>query len=277
MIGARQAIQGASLYGRSAARVLRHRRRPGLEERLVFVIGSPRSGTTFLGQSLGAQPGFVDLTEVTPLKAALPALAAASDDEAARRIRQILERVRRLALARRLRAVEQTPEMSFCVSAALKAYPSARAVHIVRDGRDVVSSLIERGWLKTTQEDADDAGLRYGAHARFWVERERTDEFLGASEATRAAWAWRRYVTAAHGSEERTLEIRYESLVADPVGTAAGLAAHLGSDPTPLAETLSLVHGRSVGRWREALSADQVADVEREAGPLLRELGYPEA
>jgi hypothetical protein len=256
--------------------VLKHRRRAGVEERLVFVIGSPRSGTTFLGESIGSQPGFVDLSEVTPLKAALPTLADASEDEAARRIRQILERVRRLALARRLRAVEQTPEMSFFVSAALEAYPSARAVHIVRDGRDVVSSLIERGWLTTDHEDADDAGLRYGPHARFWVEQERADEFHGASEATRAAWAWRRYVTAARRSTDRTLEIRYESLVADPTATAAAVAGHLGSDPTPLAEAFSLVHGRSVGRWRDALSADQVADVEREAGPLLRELGYPE-
>jgi LPS sulfotransferase NodH len=150
-------------------------------------------------------------------------------------------------------------------------------VHIVRDGRDVVSSLIAQGWLKATRAEADDAGLRYGSHARFWVERERTDEFLRASEATRAAWAWRRYVTAARRSTERTLEIRYESLVADPAGTAATLAAHLGSDPAPLTDALSLVHGRSVGRWREALSSDQVADVEREAGPLLRELGYLEA
>lgn len=242
----------------------------------MFVVGSPRSGTTFLGESLGAQPGFVDLSEVTPLKAALPGLAEAGEEEAARRIRQILERVRRLALARKVRAVEQTPEMSFFVAAALRAYPQARAVHIVRDGRDVVSSLLERGWLQASQAQADDAGLRYGPHARFWVEPERADEFARASEATRAAWAWRRYVTAARRPGERTVEIRYEGLVADPVATAAALATHLGSDPGPLAEALSLVHGRSVGRWRDALSPEQAADVEREAGPLLRELSYLE-
>lgn len=242
----------------------------------MFVIGSPRSGTTFLGESLGAQPGFVDLSEVTPLKAALPGLAGAGEEEAARRIRQILERVRRLALARKVRAVEQTPEMSFFATAALRAYPRARAVHIVRDGRDVVASLLERGWLQASQAEADDAGLRYGPHARFWVEPERADEFARASETTRAAWAWRRYVTAARGSGERTLEIRYESLVADPVAAAGALAAHLGSDPEPLAQALSPVHSRSVGRWREVLSAEQLADVEREAGSLLRELGYLE-
>lgn len=241
----------------------------------MFVVGSPRSGTTFLGESLGAQPGFVDLSEVTPLKAALPTLANASDEESAARIRQILERVRRLALARRVRAVEQTPEMSFFLSAALNAYPQARAVHIVRDGRGVAASLIERGWLNETRPGADDAGLGYGPHTRFWVEPERIDEFSGASEATRAAWAWRRYVTAARSTNERTLEIRYEALVADPAGTAEALAAHLGSDAEPLRAALSLVHARSIDRWREVLTAEQVADVEREAGPLLRELEYP--
>ncbi len=268
-------LEEASLYGRSALRVLRRRRRPTLEERIVFVVGSPRSGTTFLGESLGAQPGFVDLSEVTPLKAALPTLVDTPQDEAARRIRQILERVRRLALARRVRAVEQTPEMSFVLAAALDAYPQARAVHIVRDGRDVAASLMERGWLNDGRPGADDAGLGYGTHARFWVEPERVDEFAGASEATRAAWAWRRYVTAASRPADRTIEIRYETLVADPAVTAATLAAHLGSDPGPLGDVLVQAHNRSVGRWRETLSADQVADIEREAGPLLRSLGYP--
>jgi hypothetical protein len=34
------------------------------------------------------------------------------------------------------------------------------------------------------------------------------------------------------------------------------------------------VHDRSVGRYRSELTAEQLADVEREAGALLRELGY---
>ncbi len=106
----------------------------------------------------------------------------------------MLEVVRTLGLASHLRGVEQTPETSFVLSAALRAYPAAQAVHIVRDGRDVVCSLLERGWLGADRAGADDAGLAYGAHARFWVEPERTEEFASASEAKRAAWAWRRYV-----------------------------------------------------------------------------------
>jgi len=74
--------RSARLYAATATRVLRQRRLHGLrerlragEERLVFVVGSPRSGTTFLAGTIGALPGFIDLSEVTPHKAAIAELA----------------------------------------------------------------------------------------------------------------------------------------------------------------------------------------------------------
>lgn len=271
---ARDLVSAASLYGRSSVRVLRERRARGAEERLVFVTGCPRSGTTFVAGALGAQPGFVDLGEVHPLKAALPELARLSDAEAATQLRRILERVRRLGLAAQLRGVEQTPETAFVLPAVLRAYPEARIVHVVRDGRDVVSSLLERGWLSSGRDGADDAGLAYGAQARFWVEPERVDEFGRLSDAGRAAYAWRRYVSAARTTTERLVELRYEDVVADPAAAAEPVARHLHTDPAPLARAFGEAHGRSVGRWREDLDETQLADVENEAGALLRELGY---
>src|SRR5262249_59303659 len=115
--------------------------------------------------------------EVKPLKAALPAIVALRIDEAGRRFRRTLELVRTLGLDAHRRGVEQTPETSFVIGAALDAYPEAQAVHIVRDGRDVVCSLLERGWLGADEAGTDDAGLAYGAHPRFWVEPDRADEF----------------------------------------------------------------------------------------------------
>jgi hypothetical protein len=244
------------------------------EERLVFVVGSPRSGTTFTGGAVGSQSGFVDLGETKPLKASIPELVEADEPVAAARIRRVLDRIRGLSFTRHLRCVEQTPETSFVLPAALYAYPSATAVHVLRDGRDVVCSLLERGWLSARRAGSDDVGTRYGSYSRFWVEAERREEFERASDATRAAWAWRRYVTAARVAPERTIEVRYEHLAADPDGVAGRVAEALGSDPVPLAAAFAEVHGRSVARWRTELTAEQLADVEREAGPLLRELGY---
>src|SRR5205807_81356 len=140
---------------------------PG-EERLAFVVGSPRSGTSFTGSALGSQPGWVDLGEIPVLKAAVPRLVQLSLEEQAIAVRRILQRVRTLGLARGLRGVEQNPETSYVLAGALQAYPRATAVHVIRDGRDVVCSLLERGWLRTDRTEQDDARQPYGAHARFW-------------------------------------------------------------------------------------------------------------
>jgi hypothetical protein len=254
---------------RERARNLPQRLRGG-EERLVFVVGSPRSGTTFLAGAIGAVPGFADLTEVTPLKAAIPSLAGLPDADAAPRIRAILERVRTLTFVRGVRGVEQTPETAFVLAAALRAYPQGHAVHVVRDGRDVVCSLLERGWLSAGREGGDDARLPYGADARFWVRPGERSEFERASDAARAAWAWRSYVTAARAVSDRVVEVRYEVLAEE----APRIAGHVGVEPGQLAATLSRFHDRSIGRYRRDLSPEQLADVERVAGPLLRELGY---
>ena len=266
------------LYGGAAARVAsRGRSKDGVAdatERPVFVVGSPRSGTSFMAGCLGELPGFVDLGEVGPLKVSLRELVDLPEEEAARRLRRMLERVRRLGLVRRLRAVEQTPETSFALAAALRAYPQAKVVHMVRDGRDVVCSLLAKGWLAAERAGADDVGLPYGAYARSWVEPERVQEFERASEARRAAWAWRRYLSAVRAAAPGALEVRYEELTADPVATAAHIAAHIDADAEPLAQALRAVHAESVGRWHRDLTPEQLADVEAEAGPLLHELGY---
>jgi hypothetical protein len=272
--GPRSIARSTALYGRSAVRVARRRRRLGSEERLVFVVGSPRSGTTFTGSVLGSLPGFVDLDEVQPWKAAIPGLLGQDAGEVAPQLRRILQRVRTLGLVRGLRGVEQTPETSFVLAAALRAYPEAVAVHVVRDGRDVATSLLERGWLSAASTGADDARLPFGSHARFWVEPGRAVEFSSASDATRAAWAWRRYVTAARAVPERTVEVRYEQLVSDPESAAAPVAARLGVEGRLVSEVFAQAHDTSAGRWQRDLTPEQLADVEREAGATLAGLGY---
>jgi hypothetical protein len=256
----------ATAGARVAERSLVQRPRLGREERLVFVVGCPRSGTTFVGRAIGGLPGFVDFGEVTPWKAALPQDPSAAD------LRRILERIRRLGLAWGLRGVEQTPETAHVLGAALEAYPQALAVHALRDGRDVVCSLLERGWLNAEAAGKDDAGLPYGAEPRFWVEPERRHEFAHLSDARRCAWAWRRYVEAVRAADagDRLLEIRYEELAS----VADRLAEFLGSNVASTHKALDSFRDSSIGRWRRDLTAEQVADVEAEAGSLLAELGY---
>jgi len=269
----------AAAYGVTVVRIARRglrggQRLPGVraDERAVFVVGAPRSGTTFTGSALGSQPGWVDLGEVPLLKAAVPRLAGLPVEEQAREVRQILERVRGLALVRGLRGVEQNPETSYVLAGVLRAYPQGVAVHVLRDGRDVVCSLLERGWLNADVEGRDDARLAYGSEPRFWVEPERREEFAQVSDARRCAWAWRRYVEAvrAAGAGDRLLEIRYEGLAT----VADRLAEFLGANVTSTHRAMDTFRDSSIGRWQRELTPEQLADVEAEAGSVLAELGY---
>jgi hypothetical protein len=272
-------MRSAVLHLKTTRRLLRRRglslagAKAPLEERMVFVFGSPRSGTTFLAEAIGSLPGFVDLTEVAALKAAIPELARLHPDEAAPRLHRLLTVTRTLGLVRGLRAVEQTPETAFLLPAVAQAFPEAVLVHALRDGRDAVCSLLERGWLGAHRTGgADDAFLPYGAEARFWVEPGREEEFAAASEARRAAWAWRRYVSAVLESGVAVHEVRYERLADQQ--TAVDLAAALGIPAEALDSALGEAHTGSVGRYERDLTRQQIGEVEAEAGGLLRRLAY---
>ena len=273
-------LESAALQLRVAKRLVPRRgaslreRLGRLDDRLVFVIGSPRSGTTFLAGAIGSLPGFVDLGEVAPVKAAVPELAALEPEEAARRLRRILVVARRVGLVGAVRGVEQTPELAHLATVLRIAYPEARVVHIIRDGRDVVCSLLEKPWLRPQQARIDDAGIAYGSYARFWVEPDRREEFETAGDARRAAWAWRSYVSAARGVGPTALELRYEELAANPAVAAAKLAEHLDASGDAVAAALARAHDTSVGRYRDDLTPEQLEDVLAETGDLLRELGY---
>ena len=166
----------------------------------------------------------------------------------AKRLRRILERVRLLGLARGLRGVEQTPETSFVLGAVLRAYPEAVAVHVVRDGarrRDVAARarVAER---RARRRRRRAARLR---PARAVLGRAGARGGVPHGVATRPAraWAWRRYVTAAHAAARADRELRYEQLVADPAAAAVPVAERLGVAVEPRRGGVR-ARARSLGR-----------------------------
>ena len=272
-------LRSAELQLRATKRILPKaplsRQRFGrLDNRFVFVVGSPRSGTTFLGESIGSVPGLIDLGEVEPLKDAIRRIAKLDQAATAAELRRLVTRTRRLSLVTGIRPLEQTPEMAHILPAVLEAFPEGRVVHALRDGRDVVCSLLERGWLRAGNKGRDYAGPPFGPRARFWVEEERRDEFPQVSDARRAAWAWRRYVTAVRASGVPVTEVRYERMAADPEAVGTELAEALDISAREMINALREAHAESIGRYARDLSEEQLADVLAEAGDLLEELGY---
>jgi len=153
-----------------------------------------------------------------------------------------------------------------------RAFPGARYVHIVRDGRD--------------------AGLSFLAMRR----RPRFNWARPRSLAAFAA-AWRQEVQAARRfgatrAAGRYLELRYEDLVAEPdrrlrdvcefldlAYEPAMLEYHRDADPAQLQDhpRLAAPPTRDVRRWRDEMTAPDQALFEAIAGDLLAALGYERA
>jgi len=252
----------------------------------VFVLGAPRSGTTFLGSCIGALPEVSYHFEPRVTKAAARQVYEGSWSE--RRAARVFRSSYRLLLLAAgdggRRFVEKNPENCFVVPFLVRTFPDARFVQIIRDGRDVAVSHAEKPWLSAKSAGTGQrgrGGQAWGPWARWWVERDRAEEFAIASDLTRTAWSWRRFTDSARTAlaelpPERVLTVRYEDVVQHPERAAATIAAFFGhaEPPAPLLAALRRADTSSIGRWRTALDADGLADVEREAGPLLRELGY---
>jgi hypothetical protein len=269
------------------------RKRPtarALDPRLhrpIFIIGAPRSGTTFLGSCIGGMPDVSYHFEPRLTKAAA---GCVYDGSWSRRRSAMVFRLSYSALLLAAlhggrRFADKTPENSFLVRFLAAEFPDAQFVHIIRDGRDAAVSHAEKPWLTAAAADVRRRGPAWqvrGPFPRWWVEKDRREEFARVPDIVRTAWCWRRFTEAALAGlatlpAGRGLELRYETMVSQPADTAVALGGFLRASAEgqeALRAGMARANPGSVGRWRRVLDARQAAEVEREIGPLLARLGY---
>jgi hypothetical protein len=249
--------------------------------RLVFATGCRRSGTNWLQRILTAHPGMVGMPSETHLfYEALSNVAERfqhanpgspktgkvfmSRDGMLDAMRDFADRVfaenlERLGPDARY-LVERTPWHVYDLELIGDVYPDAHFIQIVRDGRDVARSLLSQDWGPSRMEDA--------------------------------AEEWRSSVTAGQragrGLGDRYFEVRYEDMLASPAEGIRRLYEWLGVeiDEDVLDHALAEAGGAfnvdpkapkiAAGKWRDSLSAADLAIFQRVAGSLLAELGYDE-
>jgi hypothetical protein len=165
---------------------------------------------------------------------------------------------------------DKTPNHVLSLPYLSEAFPEARFIHLIRDGRDVTCSFMARG--------------------------------IGPRDGVEGAIRWKRAVASgrrdgARLGPDRYLEVRYEDLVADPEGHIKGIAAFIDLDY----DEAMLDYREQVDRmlpnaylkdlhanvyrpptehlrdWRREMDPAEVAMFEALAGDLLSELGYERA
>ena len=133
-----------------------------------------------------------------------------------------------------------------------RIWPDARFIHIVRDGRDVGRSCMEKGW----------AGNMYMAVSP-WMEVETLWKNM-VKELPANCW----------------IDVRYESLVSEPEATLTQLCTFVGVsfDPAmfnyPKNSTYGPPSPKMIGQWKRKLPPKAVQLAEARIAALLLERGY---
>ncbi|MQA73281.1 MAG: hypothetical protein GEU88_02830 [Solirubrobacterales bacterium] len=201
----------------------------------VFVIGSPRSGTTALARALAKHSDLWASGETHVLfhlfrgGYAEGAFDRAIDSPGPRWLR--VEDVSREEFLAHLgmgvnalftsrsegrRWIDHTPLNTLIADTLAAVFPGASFVHILRDGREVINSM-----LNFLDSRLDPAVARFVEQESGW-----------ATDMRRACAEWREHVDAATGfcdeHTDRATVVRYEELVAAPAETFGRIHRFLG-------------------------------------------------
>lgn len=188
----------------------------------VFVVGSPRSGTTVLGKCLSAHPKigggeeslflllfwclYVDLYKGQNMIGWAPLSQYASNAEILNYMKNFTDNMFSSALNKQDKKiyVDGTPWYSMIAPFINILYPDALFIHIIRDGRRVVESLFqsyEKGFMW--------AGADIGERTKLWV------NLIKHSLEIKKHFP------------NRYLEVRYEDFYSKPIITLERIAEFL--------------------------------------------------
>jgi hypothetical protein len=206
----------------------------------VFIIGSPRSGTTALGHSLNRHPEFwaskecyllnelygnarVERTLERHWDRVTPSWLRAEGVERPELLGFLGLGINAMYSSRSdgLRWVDPTPLNTVIVDDVAEMFPGAWFLHLVRDGRRVVRSM---GNFRQSLEETN--GPIPDREMAPW-----TDDFDNACET------WAEYagigLRFCEDHPERALTVRNEDLAADPAMGFARIFDFLGANPDP--------------------------------------------
>lgn len=156
-------------------------------------------------------------------------------------------------------------------------FPDARFVHVLRDGRAVVQSLMKIPFWRERDRRHRPA-WRNGLTERDLADWERHER----SPLALAAVQWRRVIEstrkeAASHAPDRYAEISYEQFVAEPQQVLDGIAEFCGLPSSTRADEFlqNRLRTRDMNwQWRERFNSREIAMLNELMNDLLERLGY---
>ena len=144
---------------------------------------------------------------------------------------------------------DKTPNYSLRIDVIHELFPTAKILFIVRDGRDVAASLLNREWGPNNIWSA----------ANYWAKCNRTCPII---EQREAAGLW--------------LKVKYEDLLDDPNTHLRRVYEFLGheADDAAVEQTVTAVRANNHTKWKTTLTPSQIRVFEQTAGKTLQRLGY---
>ena len=260
----------------------------------VFLVGCARSGTSILGEVLDSHPRVKYLFEVNPIWKRLfgdrkddrLAVMAAEGREA---IQQLQSEVSDIIVGEPPGTilVDKNPKHTLRIAFLDQAFPACRVIHIIRDGRDTIASLMFRN------------RAREWGHLKIPGWADLLSQYPEKNHC-RSAHQWRDSVRIAREESklllpDRYLEVRFEDLVLNSQAAVENVLNFVGLEMTDEVkqattkiqdETAGSYHAkrqvrhfvdnhtRRVGRYNENLSAEQLREIMEICGDLMEELGY---
>ena len=256
----------------------------------IFIGGAGRSGTTLLRVIIDSHPNIACGPElkIIPtiarqweelLKANRRALGqyGIGPNDLNRLYAQLIQGLleKHLFKQKKNRIAEKSPDNIFYFLHLHNLFPQSPLIHVIRDGRDVVASLLKMNWVSPQGvpiEYTQDAGKA----AQYW---------LSAIESGQKANSINTAISRQY------YEVRYEDIVANPTETLkdlfifinepwnAGVLRYYEQDRNLAMESSAgqvqkKLFRSSVGRWEKNLSAPQKEAVKKIAGEQLIRLGY---
>ena len=175
---------------------------------------------------------------------------------------------------------DASPDLLYCADSLVDAFPDARLVQIIRDGRDAVAGMLtDPGTLAWFRPGAVNMDAEF-THPVLGVETQADRaEWPGLSLAGKCAMRWRGTVRLMARlrntlSPEQLITLRYEEMIRQPVTAAGAVSGFIGSDVSHLELQPGGSQEWEAGAWRRLLTQVQAAEVERVAGDELRRVGY---